>query len=211
MPRPAWHLVVATLGVASVGAGEPEPGIVPAEPPRAAQVLLASEPPDLVRELFEEGWLMLDRPGDRVQAYVVFDRPADRVYDLLSDTTRQREFRSDLESLSPAGRTPEGPIDEHHIRILFVKLSYRLRYRLDPERRRISWELDPSYPTPMARIEGQWELFEMDESHTLARFATFVDVSEALPDFLEEAATRRTLPGMLRRCRRWVNADGGKP
>jgi len=43
---------------------------------------------------------------------------------------------------------------------------------------------------------------------TLGRFATAVDVGDALPAFLQEAVTRRTLARTLERCRRWVNADG---
>ena len=211
MPRPGLHLVAVALGLATLGAGSSEPGIAAGGDLLPAQVLLGAEPPEVVEELLEAGSLVLDRPGDLVRAYVVFGRPVDRVYQLLSATSRQLEYRSELASLQTVARTPDGQIDEHHIRIVFVEVSYRLRYRLDPERRRIAWELDPDFASPMRRIEGSWELYEMDPSHTLGRFATAVDVGDALPAFLEEAVTRKTLPRTLERCRRWVNADGEEP
>jgi hypothetical protein len=174
-------------------------------------MLLGGESPELVMELLEAGSLVLDRPGDLVRAYVVFERPVERVYELLSATSRQAEYRSELAFLETVAQTPDGRIDEHHIRIVFMKVAYRLRYHLDPARKRIAWELDPGFVSPMRRIEGFWELYEMDSSRTLGRFATTVDVSEALPEFLEEAVTRKTLPRTLERCRHWVNADGDEP
>jgi hypothetical protein len=204
-------MLAVAFALACLGAGAAETGVAAAGDLLPAQVLLGAEPPEVVARLLESGMLVLDRPGEFVHAYVVFDRPVDRVYELLSATSRQLEYRSEIDSLATVARTPEGPIDEHHLRIVFVEVSYRLRYRLDPVRRRIAWELDPDFPGPMRRVEGHWELFEMDAGRTLGRFATAVDVGDALPAFLEEAVTRRTLPRTLERCRRWVNADGARP
>jgi hypothetical protein len=146
-----------------------------------------------------------------VRAWVLFEKPLDRVYELLAATTRQAEYRGELEGVATVARLPDGHVDEHRIRLLFVAVDYRLRYRLDPERKRIAWELDRSAPTPMRRVEGSWELFAMDASRTLGRLATAVDVGDALPRFLETAITRTTLPRTLERCRRWVDADGVAP
>lgn len=179
--------------------------------PLPGQVLLRAEPEAVVRGLLDAKSLVLDGDGETVRAYVLFDRPLDRVYALLSETARQGEYRSELEGLATVARLPDGHVDEHHIRILFVEVGYRLRYRLDPQRRRIAWELDPSAPNPMRRVEGSWELYAMDPTHTLGRLSTAVDVGDALPAFLEEAVTRRTLPRTLERCRLWVNADGVAP
>ena len=211
MLRPAPLLACAALALAAGAAGTGEPGGGEGGELLPAQVLLGAEPPELVTELLEAGSLVLDRPGDTVSAYVVFDRPAARVYELLAATSRQREFRDELESVATVARTPEGPIDEHRIRIVFVELHYRLRYRLEPERRRIHWELAPGNAGPMRRVDGGWELYELAPDRTLARFATAVDVADILPGFVEEAITRRSLPRTLERCRLWVNADGGKP
>jgi len=208
MPRPAAHVLAVALALASLGAGASGTGTATAGGLLPGQIQLGVEPPELVARLLESGMLVLDRPGDFVRAYVVFDRPLDRVYELLSATSRQPEYRSEIDSVATVARTPEGPIDEHHLRIMFLQVSYRLRYRLDPVRSRIAWELDPDSPGPMRRVEGSWELYEMAAGRTLGRFATAVDVGDALPAFLQEAVTRRTLARTLERCRRWVNADG---
>ena len=175
---------------------------------QTAQVLLRAEPQSVVRELLDAKSLVLAGGGQPVRAYVVFDRPLDRVYALLSETSRQAEYRSELEGLSTVAELPDGRVDEHQIRILFVKVGYRLRYRLDPERRRIAWELDPGFATPMRRVEGAWELYPMDDAHTLGRLSSSVHVSDAIPAFVEAAIARTTLPRTLERCRLWVNADG---
>jgi len=204
-------VVASVLGAIAAGARAGSPEVAAAGSLLPGQLLLRAEPEAVVRQLLDEKFLVLGGAGEMVRAYVLFDRPPDRVYELLSQTSRQGEYRSELEGLATVARLPDGHVDEQHIRILFVEMSYRVRYRLEPERRRIAWELDPSFPNPMRRVEGSWELYELDPSHTLARFATAVDVGEALPAFVEGAVTRRTLPRTLERCRLWVNADGVAP
>ena len=211
MSRLGLILVASVLGTSAVGARAASFEVAAGGSLLPGQVLLRAEPAAVVRELLEEKLFVLDDAGEMVRAYVLFDRPVDRVFELLSQTARQGEYRSELEGLATVARLPDGHVDQHQIRILFVEMSYRVRYRLEPERRRITWELDPSFPNPMRRVEGSWELYAMDPSHTLARFATAVDVGEALPAFVEGAVTRRTLPRTLERCRLWVNADGVAP
>jgi uncharacterized protein YndB with AHSA1/START domain len=214
-------LVVSVLGRGAAEARAASPELASSEAASSetapgggllpGQVLLRAEPEAVVQELFDEKFLVLGGAGEMVRAYVLFDRPVDRVFELLAATARQGEFRSELEQLATVAQLPDGHVDEHHIRILFVEVDYRLRYRMDRARKWIRWELDPSFENPMRRVEGSWELFAMDATHTLGRFATAVDVGEALPAFLEVAITRRTLPRTLERCRRWVNADGVEP
>jgi hypothetical protein len=203
-------IVAASLlgaGLATQAAAAPEVSAGGAKL-SAAQRILRAEPAAVVRELLDAKSLLLDADGEIARAYVLFDRPLDRVYALLSETVRQREYRNELEELATVQRLSDGHVDEQQIRILFVKIGYRLRYRLDPKRHRIAWELDPSLPNPMRRVDGSWELYEMDAGRTLGRLSSAVDVSDELPAFVEETITRTTLPSNLERCRLWVNADG---
>jgi hypothetical protein len=211
MARLGRLLVASILGLVAGGAGAPATDVAAGGDLLPGNVLLRKEPGELVERLLREKIFVLDEPGEMVRAYVLFDRPVDRVYALLSETARQGEFRSELGGLATVARLPDGHVDEQHIRILFADVSYRLRYRLDPERRRILWRLDPGSEGRMRRVEGSWELYEMDADRTLGRFATLVDVGDALPAFVEEAVTRKTLPRTLERCRRWVDADGAAP
>jgi hypothetical protein len=196
-------LLAVVAGGAGVSGGEEGSGLLP------GHALLRGEPEAVVETLLQEKLSLLDEPGELVRAYVLFDQPLDRVWELLTQTGRQAEFRSEIEKLVTVAELPDGHVDEHQIRILFVDMSYRLRYRFDPEHWRILWQLDPGSMNRMRRVEGYWELYEMDAEHTLGRFATLVDVGDALPSFVEEAVTRKTLPRTLENCRRWVNSQGG--
>jgi hypothetical protein len=194
--------------------------LAPSEPTARGSgwALLDAEPPALVAKLLEEKVALLDAPraprepgGGLSRAYVVFEQPAARVFELLAETSRQREYRDELERIRTVQPLADGSIDEHAIRILFVEMVYHLRYRLDPAARRITWKLDPSFPNPMRNVEGSWEVYELGPARSLGRFGTAVDVGPALPAWLEEAVTRRNLPKTLEGCRRWIDAGGVAP
>lgn len=211
------------LSPAPDGAHSPVPeGALSAAPERVPSLsgwaLLEAEPPELVERLFDQKVALLDAPRDPGEpgaglsrAYVVFEQPAARVFELLAATSRQREYRDELERIGRVRELADGCVDEHAIRILFVEMVYRLRYRIDPVARRILWSLDPSFANPIRKIEGFWEVYELGPTRSLGRFGAAVDVGEALPAWIEEAVTRKNLPKTLEGCRRWVDADGVAP
>ena len=57
-------------------------------------------------------------------------------------------------------------------------------------------------------VSGFWQLYDLDETHTLARFGTRVDVGPALPGFLQDYATRKNVPQTMDHVRRWVDSNG---
>ena len=214
---------VAAIAPASLPAPHaPEaPAPAPAPPESAREsgwALLRAEPPELVAALLEEKIALLDGPrgphkhgGGMSHAYVVFEQPAARAFELLAETARQGEYREEIDRLATVATLPDGSIDEHAIRILFVEMVYRLRYHVDPVARRIAWQLDATFDNPVSSIDGFWEIYELGPSRSLGRFGTAVDVGDALPAWLEEAVTRKNLPNTLDGCRRWVDAGGEAP
>jgi hypothetical protein len=205
-------LLVASLVGLLFAAGGAGPLAAQEADPVPLRRLVDDEPAERVARLLAEGVLVrapgaADAAGRMVQAWVLFDRPVDRVYELLSATGRQREFRREIAAQTEVSRDAEGVVEEQRLRILFLDVVYRLRYALDPVARRIRWQLDPTFANDLRRVEGFWELFALDASRTLGRFGTAIDVGE-LPAFIEDSVTRQTLPGTLARCREWVNADG---
>ena len=190
--------------------------VVGASPVAPAAIPLSIEDPDLVARLRDEKMVVTERrepvsdAGPSFIGYVVFDRPVDRVFELLRETSRQGEFRPDLDRVESVEHDPDGSLDEHHARYSFFDLVYRLRYRFEAEERRISWRLDPEFENALRRVEGRWELEPWGPAQTLARFETSIEVGAALPRVLENAIVRRSVPATLEGCRRWVNADGDR-
>ena len=190
----------------------PRPGVAR---PNADDPLTAL-PRELRARLLDRGWLILqevDREkaglsGGYILAYVLFQRPRDEVYGLLTQTQRQVEFRSELRSVERIRELPDGVVDEHRIKVMLFKVVYRLRYRLQPETSRISWELDPSFDNDLDRAEGFWELDALDDVRTLARFGTAVDVGAALPKAIQDMVTRSKVPKTIQACREWVDSGG---
>ena len=178
------------------------------------QASLPGESPERVHQLLEEKFVLLpdDDPeaadAGRVRALVLFAQPQPRVLQLLVQTGRQTEYRRDLDGLRVVEQLPDREVDEHDMKILLTRISFWLRYQFDFATGRIAWSLDPRFPNQMRVVEGSWELQPLDPGHTLARFATRIDVGPALPSFLQTLATRKNLPATLDRVRRWVDSDG---
>lgn len=122
--------------------------------------------------------------------------------------SRQVEFRRDVEAIRRIESGREESLDEFHMRILFVKIVYRLRRRVDFAAARIEWNLDPAFENDLRRLEGFWQLYALDAARTLGEFGTLVDVGPALPAAFQDLATRSTLPRTLEHCRRWVDSGG---
>jgi hypothetical protein len=201
-PQRLVLLALALAGaVARAGGAQPE----------EARTVLAREPPALVEALLENKVVLAGHSDGRAhvtRGFVIFEQAIDRTFLLLSQTVRQREYRPDLATIETVEQLPDGSIEEHRMRILFLDIRYRLRHRSDRERRRLTWELAPGYDHDLARLEGFWELYPLPPNRTLGVFGTQLEMGDAVPSFLEDLATRRNLPGTLERCRRWVDGDG---
>lgn len=206
-PLALW---AAALAPAGATAQEGPAGEVQLAASIPATALLEQHPPELVVRLHEEKVVLLPAAegSDFVEALVIFEQPRPRVLRLLTQTGRQREFRPELKRLETVAFYDDGVLDEQGLRIMFQSINYRLRYRMRHEDHRIDWSLDPRFDNDVERVDGYWVLHAMGEERTLARFGTAVNVGPALPAFLQDMATRKTVPQTLERTRRWVDSDG---
>jgi hypothetical protein len=139
---------------------------------------------------------------------VLFSQPPEKVWELLLQRERQQEFRPELTALSVTERDANGLLEEQHLKIAFLTVSYRLRDRFDAANRTLSWELDPSFESMLEHVSGYFELHELAGGRTLARFGTKVSVSPAVPGFLQNGITRKNVPETLENTRQWVDSDG---
>lgn len=179
--------------------------------PKTATEVLGRHPPEIVRRLHARNLVLL--PGVRdgslyIAALVLFDQPLHRTLRLLSQTERQSEYLPELKRIETIRRDGAAVIDEHHVRILFIRLDYRLRTEIDFKAARISWQLDPTHDNDLRVLDGYWELYESGDSRTLGVFGTRVVLGRLLPAFLQNAATRRNVPRIVERMRLWVNSNG---
>jgi len=180
-----------------------------------AQSLLDHQPPELVKRLLDKKVVVMQEvspygaPEDGFfLAFVIFEVPPEDAYRLLAATSRHIEFRPELRGIETVARGEAGPIDEHRLRVLFLDVSYWVRYRMDPTRTAMQWGLDPGHPNDLERADGFWELYPLAGGRTLARFGATVDVGRALPRFLQSWVTRKNLPRTIDRARRWVDSGG---
>ena len=193
------------------------------ERPQALELLMAYGP-DVVQQLEREGVVIVEHPSPVqlagseqagaeggagwVWALVLFEQPWERTFSLLAQTERQREFRKELGSVISLDRYPQGAVDEHRLKVLFIPIVYRLRFSITYPERHLQWELDRDFDNGIDLLSGYWELYEYGEGRTLALFATGVRVGKALPGWLQDSITRRSVPNSLQATRRWVDSDG---
>ena len=158
----------------------------------------------VMQEIRPEGAL----EGALTVAYVIFDLPRERVYELLTQTERQIEFRPELTSITRHRMSTTGPIDEQRLKILFRRYVYRLQFEFDPEHHRLQWNLDQSFDNDLRRVRGFWDLYALDDGRTLGHSGASVDVGPGVPVLLQDWITRKNLPKSMRRVQQWVNSGG---
>ena len=210
MGRASWKLLRAALFLACSA-----PGVAAADAPLLAPLpgapYLRAISPDLLPRLERERLVML--PSDAsapgvAQGLVVFSQPYALVWRLLTQTERQREYRPELTEITNVERFENGVVDRHRISVLFVRLTYYLRYELDPAAWHIEWSLAPNYENGVQQISGTWDLFDLGGGRTLGRLGSTVRVGAVLPRSLQEAITRNKLSETLDNVRQWVDSGG---
>jgi hypothetical protein len=196
-------LAVAVLGVCA-GAVRADPAL-----PRSAAEVLSAQPAGVVARLEQDKVVVSTSEADHwVRAFAIFERPRDEVMHLIAQSTRQIEYRPEITAISTVETFPHGNVDEHQLRILFVELKYYLRSQIDYTEGRAWWTLDTTRPSDLSRLDGYWEFYEYGPARTLGAFGTVVDIGPALPGFIQDLASRKSVPQTVDRTRRWVDSNG---
>jgi hypothetical protein len=206
----SWARTGALLALLATAAAGGQAAL-PVNRPASAQALLDAQPERRRAELMEERVVLLpsdELPKGQVEALVLFSQPPEKVWELLLQRERQTEFRPEITALSIVEKGPGRVVEEQHLKIAFLEVAYRLVDRFDAATRTITWQLDPSFESTLEHVSGYWELHELDGGRTLARFATKVSVSPAVPRFLQDGITRRNVPQSLENTREWVDSNG---
>jgi hypothetical protein len=165
---------------------------------------------DMIANLQKTGVVLVEHTGEdgTFEGLVIFDPPLDRIWHLLIQGDRQNEYRPELKRIRTIDKGPNHSLEEHELRIMFISLTYRLRFELNRDQNFIGWSLDPDFKNDVDHISGNWQLYEMEDGRTLARFETRVRVGGALPGWLQDTVSRKKIPQTLKRCRVWANNEG---
>ena len=176
----------------------------------AAREVLSRFTPDMTANLRKTGVVLVEHGGEdgTFEGLVIFDPPLDRIWHLLTQGDRQKEYRPELKRIRTLEKGPNHSVEEHELRIMFISLIYQLRFELNRDRNFIGWSLDPDFKNDVDHISGDWQLYEMEDGRTLARFETRVRVGGALPGWLQDTVSRNKIPETLKRCRVWANKNG---
>lgn len=176
----------------------------------SAASTLAGLDPEALEELTRRGVVLLDRDSDDgdIEALVVFSKSVDQTWELLSQVDRQGEYSPELKKVLTIEKGENHVIEQHQLKVMFVKLTYRIHFELDRDQGHIHWELDPTFDNDVEEVSGDWWLFEMENGGTLGLFGATVHMGGALPHWLEETISRKKIPENLRRTRDWVDRDG---
>jgi ribosome-associated toxin RatA of RatAB toxin-antitoxin module len=209
--RPLLAAALALGVAAETSAQGAAQAAVPRDRPASAQALLDSQSEEVVQELLDERLVLMKNGGgdaSLVEALVLFSVPPDQVWKLLVQRERQSEYRPELTEIKVIESEEGRLLEEQHLRIAFISLSYRLENRFDPETRTLAFEIDERYESVIQHVSGYWELHALDGGRTLARFGTRVNVSSAVPGFLQNGITRKNVPNSLENTRQWVDSGG---
>jgi hypothetical protein len=201
--RSMWRCSSIALGFVALAGVAAFAGTAPA---RTGSALLLAQPEEVGEELRRDRIALLDDGGDgSTDVLVIFRSSLGRVMHLLSQTGRQNEYRTDLESSTATlASFEDGALERQHMRYLFVDIIVHLRYRIDADRHRIEWTLDPSYENDLNHVEGSWELQALSADSTLGWFRTRVDLGVPIPRFLQARTIRTDVDAV----RQWVDSGG---
>ena len=208
---PPWLSAAALCAVVLLVAARSHAQALPVSAPGSTFFAPQSE---LLERVENEHIVMLDAaaPGaDRVkvaEALVLFEQPRATVLQLLASTSRQPEYRPELQSLDIVKASEQSNLADYKLRVMLITLRYRVQTSWDFEQGRIWWSLDPSFPNQMKTLDGLWELRALDERRTLGHMSIRIDLGPALPATLQDYATRKKLPESMDQVRRWVDSSG---
>jgi ribosome-associated toxin RatA of RatAB toxin-antitoxin module len=89
-----------------------------------------------------------------------------------------------------------------HLKVFWADVRYGTIWELEPEVGRLHFALDPAASNDLAATEGRWCLTPLpQEGGTLVRYEARIDTGMAVPEFVQTALTRRSLPALIRAIR----------
>jgi uncharacterized protein YndB with AHSA1/START domain len=143
-----------------------------------------------------------------IEAALVFDRPPEEVWRLLSRTEDQARYLSEVQKVVVISKTPADDLLEFTIKVVTKTFVYRQFHRFDERALRLTWELDPSFPSAVKELTGFWKLYPFAQGKTLGRYGSRVLMKFAVPRSIQEALAKNRLPAALKSVKRYIDSGG---
>ncbi len=143
-----------------------------------------------------------------IGAYLIFNRPVTDVWRLMIHPEDQYKYLPDLEYSKLIWRRGNKVDVEFMVKVLFVKLYYRVIHTYYPERYYFNWTLDPNFKNDLKYLYGEWQLYPLKGGRTLARYMTELHVSSFVPGWLEKRLTKSNVPKNMKAFQMWINSNG---
>ena len=143
-----------------------------------------------------------------ILASLLFNQPINKVWEMLKQTDRQKEYLPHLRVAKIIQGDNNGNITEFMLKIMFFNIRYRVDHSFDNADYKLSWHLDPNYKNDLKELYGYYRLYKVDDTHTLARYGSRVDIGLLVPGFIEDALTRKDLPTALGNVKKWIDSGG---
>lgn len=151
------------------------------------------------------------RPGGKAAGRgvgaVVIARPAAAVWAVLSRFEDKAEYMPRIKQVDVLAQEPGRRRVRMVVDASVTTSRYTAWFALDEAGGTIRWKLDRTAPdNTIADTEGEWRLYPLGPARTLLYYRTYVDTGRAIPRFIQDYMTRRSLPNLLKAVRARVEA-----
>lgn len=143
-----------------------------------------------------------------IKAYLIVKQPRAVVFKMLNDTTKQASYLPHLVKSKRVSGTETSEKTEFLIKVAFISVRTRVDHQWWPEVSRMAWVLDPNFENDLIAQVGFYNFYSLDENTTLLEFGTLLETSPLVPNFVQDALTRRDLPEALGNVKKFVDSNG---
>lgn len=203
--------ILIMLAVSGSFAG-PQPGMPTTNDPSAWEGLT----PDAVAKV-KKGEIVLvttrsqlqDNMGKAlIKAAMMFNTDINETFRILTEYDKLCDYLESCDQSVLVKKTENSSVVDFTVKVLGWEFKYRVIHYWDAKKYYTWWKLDPNYKSDIKVLEGSWQLYYMDDNHTLARYSNTLIVKEFIPASVQEALARRDVPKSLEATRQRVHSHG---
>ncbi len=161
-------------------------------------------------KLLQEEILIPDKPlilaeGKTViRAALIIRENVDRVWLILSQPERQIEYLEELKETKCLWRRQEEDRVYFKLEILGIDLDFTVIHRYYPERKILTWSLDPDAENDLKEFHGFWRLYPWEGNKTLARYGSQVKPKFKLAELIIHRLYRQRVKNSLLSVKKYI-------